>query len=74
MDTAHVGMRILVAAVPLRAHGFLEPRDRLIRLSELNKVHPDIVVRIAIIRIDSNRLLAFRNRFIDAAKMTERPP
>ena len=67
MDTAHVGVRKLVAAVPLCAHGFLEPRDRLIRLIELNEIRPDIVVRIPIIRIDSDRLLAFRNRFIDTA-------
>src|SRR3989454_12637861 len=47
--------------------GLFEPRDRLVQLVLLHQVDPDVVVRIAELRIDLDRAQAFLGGLLQAA-------
>ena len=61
----------LVAAIALGLNGLLEPPDCLIGAAELHEVDANIVVWITKVRIDSDRLLAGGDGFLQLADIAE---
>jgi len=53
--------------ITARFNGALEPRYRFIKSAQLDQIRADVVVRIAKLRIDFYRALAFSNGVFDAA-------
>src|SRR2546426_1363728 len=54
--------------------GLFEPRDRLVQLVLLHQVYPDVVVRIAELRIDLDRAEALLGGLLQAALEAHGPP
>src|SRR5882724_525760 len=59
--------------VAWRRERALEPRDRLVELALLEEVRADVVVRVAEVGIDGDRLLALRDRVVETILETVRP-
>src|SRR5271167_3990709 len=66
-------MRIATRLVARREHGFLKPGDGFIPFLLFNQVSPDIVVRIAELRIELDRLLTFADGTLVVAEKRVRP-
>ncbi len=64
-------MRELKAAVALGLHGLLQPRDRLVRPPEIDEIDADVVVGIAVIRVQPDRLLALGDGLLGLPQVAE---
>src|SRR5437667_10104627 len=67
VDLPEVAVRVVTRLVAGRLDGRLEPWDRLVEATELDQVRADVVVGIAELRIDGDRLLAPRDRGVQVA-------
>src|SRR5262249_62191151 len=68
VDAPEVAVRIMAWFVSPGGDGALEPRNRLLQLAELDEIGTDIVVRVAELRIDGNRLLALGDGVVVAVQ------
>src|SRR5439155_17891212 len=59
--------RELARLVARRALGLLEPRHRIVELALLHQVHADVVVGVAKVGVDLDRLQALRRRIFEPA-------
>src|SRR5712692_3641325 len=73
IDASQIAVGVVVCLIPSRLNRLLEPRNRLVELPEVDEIGPNVVVGIAEVRIDGDRLLAFLNRFVVTAQETEGP-
>jgi hypothetical protein len=73
LDAPEVEVRELITAVALGPDRLLEPADRLVGSAKIDQVYADVVVRIAVVGIDRDRLLALLNGFFQTAEVAHRP-
>jgi len=67
VDVSEVAVRVVAWLVARGDDRALEPRDRLVQIAALDQVGADVVVRVPEVGIDGDRLLALRDRLVDAA-------
>src|SRR2546422_8242762 len=74
MDPPEVHVGELARLVAWGVLGFLEPGDRLFELALLHQVATDIVVGVAEVRVDLDRLETLARRFLEAPLEAHGPP
>src|SRR5277367_4886805 len=67
IGAAQIVVRKMARLITARLNRAFEPRNRSIEPAQLDQIRADVVVRIAKLRIDFNRALAFGNGIFDAA-------
>src|SRR5436309_4367695 len=67
VDLPEIAVRVVPRIVAGRLDGRLEPGDRLVGPLELDQVRADVVVGVAEVRVDGDRLLALRDRLLEPA-------